>query len=238
MACRRAWLFWRGRWGRCDRDQLLLRGLRGFSRIRTVLGFFLRYFWNGLPVFSRRTFRLVGGSWRDSQFNSGVVVMTSTSGFSPRTATSLPRMHTDSRGLEHFEITEKIIGIFYDVYNELGHGFLESVYEQALAIALAEHQIFFQRQIAIPVWFHGRQIGDFRADLLVDSKVIVELKVGRAIESAWEKQLLNYLQGTEIEVGLLLNFGPTAQFRRLIFDNERKKIRENPCESAEEKLEI
>jgi GxxExxY protein len=162
--------------------------------------------------------------------------MTSIPGCSPRTATSLTRMDTDSHGLKHFEVTEKIIGIFYEVYNELGHGFLESVYEQALAIAFSEHQVFFQRQIAIPVWFHGKPVGDFRADLLVDNKVIVELKVGRAIESAWEKQLLNYLRGTEIEIGLLLNFGPSAQFRRLVFDNGRKKIRENPCKSVEKKL--
>jgi len=162
--------------------------------------------------------------------------MTSTSTSYPRKATSLPRISTDSRGLKHFEVTEKIIGVFYEVYNELGHGFIESVYEQALAIALAEHQILFQRQIAIPVWFHRQQVGDFRADLLVDNKVIVELKVGRAIETAGEKQLLNYLRATEIEVGLLLNFGVGPEFRRLVFDNERKKIRVNPCESAEEKF--
>jgi GxxExxY protein len=153
-----------------------------------------------------------------------------------RTSTSLPRIDADSRGLIHEELTEKIIGIFYEVYNELGHGFLESVYEQALSIALAEKGIFFQRQIAIPVWFRGHQIGDFRADLLVDNKVILELKAGRAIEVAWEKQLLNYLRATQIEVGLLLNFGATAQFRRLVYDNERKKIGVHPRESAEEKL--
>jgi GxxExxY protein len=151
-------------------------------------------------------------------------------------ATSFPRTPADSRGLIHSELTEKIIGIFYEVYNELGHGFLESVYEQALSIAFAEREIFFQRQIAIPVWFRGHQVGDFRADLLIENKVIVELKAGRAIEAAWEKQLLNYLRATQIEVGLLLNFGPAPQFRRLVFDNERKKLRVNPCESAEEKL--
>jgi GxxExxY protein len=151
-------------------------------------------------------------------------------------ATSSPRIHADERGLIHSELTEKLIGIFFEVYNELAHGFLESVYEQALTIALAERQIFFQRQIAIPVWFRGQQIGDFRADLLVENKVILELKAGRAIETACEKQLLHYLRATEIEVGLLLNFGPTAQFRRLVFDNERKKIRAYPRESAEKKL--
>ena len=90
--------------------------------------------------------------------------------------------------------------------------------------------------MAIPVWFRGHQIGDFRADLLVDNKVILELKAGRAIEVAWEKQLLNYLRATQIQVGLLLNFGPTAQFRRLVYDNERKKIGVHLRESAEEKL--
>jgi GxxExxY protein len=153
-----------------------------------------------------------------------------------RLVTSSPRINADSRGLIHAELTEKIIGIFYEVYNELGHGFLESVYEEALSIALAERNVFFQRQIGIPVSFRGRQIGDFCADLLIDNKVIVELKAGRAIEPAWEKQLLNYLRATQIEVGLLLNFGPSAQFRRMVFENERKKIRVHPRESAEKKL--
>jgi GxxExxY protein len=82
--------------------------------------------------------------------------------------------------------------------------------------------------MGVPVWFHGRQIGDFRADLLVDGKVIIELKTGRDIDPAWEKQLLNYLRATEIEVGLVFNFGPTAQFRRFVFENNRK----NPRKSA------
>ncbi|SRR5579862_6027062 len=152
-----------------------------------------------------------------------------------RTSTSIPRIYADDRGLRHGELTEKIIGIFFSIYNELGHGFLESVYEQAFSIALAENGIFFQRQVSVPVWFHGRQIGDFRADLLVEQKVIVELKTGRGIDPAWEKQLLNYLRATEIEVGLLFNFGPEAQFRRYIFENDKKKIREDPCLSAEKK---
>ena len=153
-----------------------------------------------------------------------------------QTPTSLPQIDADERGLIHSELSGKVIGIFYDVYNELGHGFLESVYEQAMSVALAERQIFFQRQFGIPVWFRGHQVGDFRADLLVDGKLIIELKVGRAIEVAWEKQLLNYLRATQIEVGLLLNFGPTPQFRRLVFENEKKKIRVHPRESAENEV--
>ncbi len=151
-----------------------------------------------------------------------------------RTATSIPRMHADSHGLEHGELTEKLIGIFFAIHNELGHGFLESVYEQAFSVVLAENGIFFERQIAIPVWFHGKQIGEFHADILADRKVLIELKTGREVEPAWEKQLLNYLRATDVEVGLLFNFGPSAQFRRYVFENSKKNPR-NPRESAEKK---
>jgi GxxExxY protein len=151
-----------------------------------------------------------------------------------RALTSIPRMHADARGLKHGELTEKLIGIFFSIHNELGHGFLESVYEQAFAVSLAENSIFFEKQIAVPVWFHGQPVGQFRADLLVDRKVIVELKTGRDIEPAWEKQLLNYLRATDIEVGLLFNFGPNAQFRRYVFENDRKNPRDLRA-SAEKK---
>lgn len=109
------------------------------------------------------------------------------------------------------------------------------MYEQAFAVVLGENSIFFQRQIAVPVWFHGTQIGEFRADLLVDGKVLIELKTGRDIEPAWEKQLLNYLRATDIEVGLVFNFGPRAQFRRYVFENVKKNQRD-PRESAEKTL--
>jgi len=145
-----------------------------------------------------------------------------------RTTTSIPRIYADQHGLKHHDLTEKLIGIFYAIYNELGHGFLESVYEQAFSVALAESGLFFQRQMAVPVFIHGQKIGDFRADLLVEGKVIVELKTGREIEPAWEKQLLNYLRGTQIEVGMLFNFGPSAQFKPYAFENGRT----NPSKSA------
>ena len=129
--------------------------------------------------------------------------------------------------MKHRELTEKLIGIFFDVYNELGHGFLESVYEEAFSVSLAERGIFFQRQIAVPVWFHGRKIGDFRADLLIDGKVIVELKAAWNIDPACEKQLLNYLRATQIEVGIIFNFGPMAEFKRYVFENQKKNPRES-----------
>jgi GxxExxY protein len=137
--------------------------------------------------------------------------------------------------LKHHELTERIIGLFYDVYNELGHGFLESVYEQALAIALAQAGTAVERQVSVLVWFRGQQVGDFRADMMVERKVLLELKAARTIDEAHEKQLLNYLRATDIEVGLLLNFGVKPQFRRLVYENERKKIRVDPRESAANK---
>jgi GxxExxY protein len=134
--------------------------------------------------------------------------------------------------LKHADITEKIIGIFYDVYNELGYGFLECVYEELLVIALNDAGLASRRQLSLPVWFRGRKVGDFRADLLVENSVLLELKSARSLEPAHEAQLLHYLKSTEIEVGMLLNFGTRPQFRRLVFDNERKKIREYPRKSV------
>ncbi|HEY3975480.1 MAG TPA: GxxExxY protein [Candidatus Sulfotelmatobacter sp.] len=129
-------------------------------------------------------------------------------------------------------MTEKIIGVFYDVYNELGYGFLESTYAGAMVVALEEAGLKVAKEVSVPVWFRGRRVGQYFADLMVEHAVLLELKTARSLESAHEAQLLHYLKATEIEVGLLLNFGMRPQFRRLLFDNERKKIRENPCESV------
>lgn len=135
-------------------------------------------------------------------------------------------------GLKYAELTEKIIGVFYDVYNEIGHGFLESTYAMTMAIALEEVGLSVAREVPVPVWFRGRKVGQYFADMLIDNIVILELKAARSLESAHEAQLLHYLRATDIEVGLLLNFGIRPQFRRLLFDNERKKIRGNPWQSV------
>jgi GxxExxY protein len=134
--------------------------------------------------------------------------------------------------LKHSDVTDKIIGIFYDVYNELGHGFLESTYAEALVLALGESGLSAAREVPVPVWFRRKKVGQYYADMVIDGIILIELKAARALDSAHEAQLLHYLRATEIEVGLLLNFGLRPQFRRLLFDNERKKIRENPCESV------
>jgi GxxExxY protein len=123
----------------------------------------------------------------------------------------------------HEELTRRIIGIFFEVYNELGFGFLESVYEKALILAVHEKGLQVNQQEQIPVWFLGKQIGEFRADLVVENSVVIELKACRALDASHEAQVLNYLRATEIEVGLLLNFGPKPQFKRIVFANRRKK---------------
>jgi GxxExxY protein len=110
--------------------------------------------------------------------------------------------------------------------------FWNLMYEKSLAVALTAIGIHVLRQIEIPVWFRGQKVGYFTADMLVENCVMLELKAARALDSAHEAQLLNYLRATETEVGLLLNFGLKPQFKRLIFDNPPKSIRENPCKSV------
>ena len=133
-------------------------------------------------------------------------------------------MNTD---LRHGLLTKKIIGVFYEVYNELGHGFLESVYQRSLVLALEAGGLTARSKIHIPVWFHGHEVGHFEADILVENCVLLELKAARALSPSHRAQLLHYLKATEIEVGLLLNFGEKPEFKRLIFDNLKKKGR-NP----------
>jgi len=124
--------------------------------------------------------------------------------------------------LKHRELTQKIVGVFYEVYNELGHGFLESVYQKSLILALNEAGLMVHSPVDIPVWFRGRQVGDFEADVLVEKCVLLELKAASAIHNSHQAQLLNYLRATDIEIGLLLNFGVKPEFKRLVFDNLRK----------------
>ena len=136
----------------------------------------------------------------------------------------LPQMNADERRYKHAELTEIIIGAFYEVYKELGVGFLEKVYQEAMMIVLRGKGLEVQCQVPVPVWFRGMRIGTYEADLVVAGAVLVELKAVKALDSSHEAQLLNYLRSTEIEVGLLLNFGPRPQVRRFAFENERKGI--------------
>jgi GxxExxY protein len=133
------------------------------------------------------------------------------------------RTNADERGLPHRAITERVIGAFYEVYDELGSGFLESVYEGAMTIVLRERGLRAIRQPPLAVRFRGQTIGEVRPDLVVDDVLILELKAARTIETAHEAQLLNYLRASDLEVGLLFTFGPKASFRRFGFSNDRKR---------------
>jgi GxxExxY protein len=123
---------------------------------------------------------------------------------------------------KHVELTREIIGAFYAVYNSLGYGFLEKVYENALALELRRRGLRVDQQKPICVYYTGEIVGEYFADLVVNELVIIELKAVRAISESHEAQLLNYLKATPYEVGLLLNFGPKAVRRRKVYDNELK----------------
>jgi len=123
----------------------------------------------------------------------------------------------------HQDLTEKIIKAYYNVYNELGYGFLEKVYENALMIELKSLGLNCERQKPISVSFKGYNVGEYFADIIVENKVIIELKAAEGLVEEHETQLLNYLRATEIEVGLLFNFGKKPQFKRKIFENIYKK---------------
>lgn len=125
----------------------------------------------------------------------------------------------------HENITKKIIEAFYKVYNQLGYGFLEKVYHNAMLIELNQMGFECKSQHRIKVYYDEFQVGDYYADIIVDDSVIVENKASEGLCEANENQLINYLKATDIEVGLLLNFGKEPEFRRKIFTNDRKKIR-------------
>ncbi len=122
---------------------------------------------------------------------------------------------TQDKTLIHSEITEVVIGCAFEVINELGAGFLESVYEKALLLALRQKGLSAIAQHPIRVNFRGECVGDFFADLLVEGKVVVELKAVKAIAPEHRAQIINYLKATGIEVGLLINFGnPKLEYER------------------------
>ena len=123
---------------------------------------------------------------------------------------------------KHKELTGQVIKAFYDVYNTLGYGFLEKVYENALVIELQKLGLDVMAQARIEVCYDGHLVGEYFADLLVERKVIVEVKAARTLGDGHEAQLLNYLKATPYEVGLLLNFGPKPQVKRKAYDNTRK----------------
>jgi GxxExxY protein len=130
-------------------------------------------------------------------------------------------------GLLHRNITEAILKVYYEVYNELGSGFLEKVYQNAMYFELKERGYQVEAQKQIKVYFKKQLVGEFFSDLLVEDKVIVELKATEVLMNVHMAQIMNYLKATEIEVGLLLNFGEEPEFKRVIYTNDKKNNLKN-----------
>ena len=124
--------------------------------------------------------------------------------------------------MKHQNLTEDIIKIFYKVYNALGYGFLEKIYENAMMNEFRKAGIPAEAQSPIEVTYEGEIVGEHAADIIVDNKVIMELKAAKKLAEDHQAQLLNYLKATDMEVGLLLNFGPKPEISRKVFDNFRK----------------
>jgi len=123
---------------------------------------------------------------------------------------------------KHSDVTEKVIQAFFAVHNTLGYGFSEKVYENSLVLELANLGLQVEPQRRIAVYCDGEVVGECFADIVVEDVVIVELKAARQLLRDHEAQLLNYLKATTMEVGLLLNLGPKAEFKRKVYDKERK----------------
>jgi GxxExxY protein len=124
--------------------------------------------------------------------------------------------------LLHEELTNTIIKTFYEVYNELGYGFLEKVYQNSMYLELKNKGYKVEAQKEISVYYKGIEVGEYYADLVVEDLIILELKAADCSVKDFENQIINYLRGTDCEVGLLLNFGKKPEFKRKIFENHRK----------------
>ena len=122
----------------------------------------------------------------------------------------------------HKELSESILKVYYEVYNELGYGFLEKVYQNAMYLELKAQGFKVEAQKQIQVYYKDELVGDFFADLLINDTIILELKACENLLKAHYVQTLNYLKATNIEIGLLLNFGEKPEIKRLIFTNNRK----------------
>ena len=131
-------------------------------------------------------------------------------------------MNAESQETKHKDLTDKIIEVFYRVYGKLGYGFLEKVYENAMLVELKKEGIPASPQFPIKVLYENEVVGEYFADILVNNQVVVEIKAAKTLGVESEAQVLNYLKATDLEVGLLLNFGPKPEIKRKTFDNFRK----------------
>lgn len=127
--------------------------------------------------------------------------------------------------LLHKNLSDTILKIYFEVYNELGYGFLEKVYQNAMYLELKSQGYKVEAQKQIKVYYKSKLVGDYFADLLIEDSIILELKACGCLLDEHKAQLLNYLKATDVEIGLLLNFGTTPEFKRSIYTNDRKKLK-------------
>jgi GxxExxY protein len=132
------------------------------------------------------------------------------------------RMQKSSHRLIHWELTERIIGVYHDAYHELGGGFLEKVCHRVMVIALSEAGLQVTEGLRFDVHFRGQCVGQFFPDIVVNGLVLIEVKSCPALEQRHKAQVINYLRASPLEVGLLLNFGPKREIDRIVYSNERK----------------
>ena len=158
-------------------------------------------------------------------------VMTTMTQMTPKQPDTAPAS-TRRRRLVHEDLTREIISAFYEVYNTLGYGFLESVYTRALFSEFTRRGLHVQCEVMIDVYYKGECVGSFRADMLVEYRVVVEIKASTWLVEADRNQLLNYLRSSCLEVGLLLHFGPRPRFRRVVAENARGSNRVVSASSA------
>ena len=125
------------------------------------------------------------------------------------------------------ELTGRIIKVFYKVYNALGYGFIESIYHNSMILELVSGGLTIETEKPIAVYYGANVVGTFSADLVVEQKIILELKAKELLHSAHEAQLTNYLRATDIELGLLFNFGREPEFKRKYFSNGKKQLPAN-----------
>ena len=121
------------------------------------------------------------------------------------------------------ELTGRVIKVFYKIYNTLGYGFIESIYHNSMIIELVKEGLSIEKEKPISVYYGPNVVGTFSADLVVEEKIILELKAKESLHSAHEAQLTNYLRATDVELGFLLNFGKEPEFKRKYFSNEKKR---------------
>lgn len=126
----------------------------------------------------------------------------------------------------HKSLSDSILKIYYEVYNELGYGFLEKVYQNAMYFELKSQGFKVEAQKQIKVYYKSQMVGEYFADIIVEDLITLELKACECLMDEHQAQLLNYLKATKVEIGMLLNFGTEPEFKRLIYTNDRKKFKE------------